>query len=217
MKVVESISELGNIWYHGTTSLDVPSIRAGITLEACNELVDFGRGFYLTSNPKQAWKWAVTRSDANHRQRNFLLRLSAKDGIKRRIPRISRPAVIQFEVDLELLERLNGKIFKKEDDEWALFILGNRIEKDSLLSNFNNKDAKFDYVYGPLADGWDIGLAVEEVEKKGMLEEFLEDIRGKYHNFPIENQLSVHTKVAIDCLNFKEVFHNEPKRLFSRK
>ncbi|MEB8740793.1 DUF3990 domain-containing protein [Bacillus cereus] len=216
MKVVESLDELTTIWYHGTTSWEAPSVRSGINLDVSKRSVDFGTGFYLTSNPKQAWQWAVRKADTNNRSRNFVLKKAARTGEKIDIPKPSHPAVIKFEVDLKLLEKMNGKIFKEENDEWALFILENRLSDPSLISEFSNRDAKFHYVYGPLADG-DIGLSVEDFEKNGNVEQFLKDIKGKRYRFPIENQLSVHTMSAVDCLKFKEVLNSEPKKLFSGK
>ncbi|EEL58739.1 D-alanine--D-alanine ligase [Bacillus cereus Rock4-18] len=209
MKVVESITELTNVWYHGTTSLEVPSIKSRINLDACNELVDFGKGFYLTSNPSQAWKWASRKATIQNTQRNFLLKRAAKMPIKPHIPNIASPAVIQFEIDLELLSKLDGKVFK-EDDQWAYFILGNRFEGETIFSPLHNKDSKFHYAYGPLADGTKIGFLAEEAERERNISRFLEEIKGKRYRFPIENQLSVHTNTAVDCLNFKGVFNSEP-------
>lgn len=49
--------------YHGTNLFSANLIRYyGILLHAQRELTDFGRGFYVTPNRKQAIEWAYVKA-----------------------------------------------------------------------------------------------------------------------------------------------------------
>ena len=50
------------IWYHGTTSTQVASLKDGIDVYHSKRNCDFGIGFYVTSKLSQAIKWAQRKT-----------------------------------------------------------------------------------------------------------------------------------------------------------
>jgi len=50
------------VWYHGTTSTQVPSLKDGIDVYHSKRNCDFGIGFYVTSKFDQAVKWAQRKT-----------------------------------------------------------------------------------------------------------------------------------------------------------
>jgi RNA:NAD 2'-phosphotransferase (TPT1/KptA family) len=73
--------------YHGTTEAAVESIRRdGVLLAVGRRDLDFGRGFYLTTNDSQARDWAQ----------------------KRAIETRSRPVVLEFAADRDKLASLEA-------------------------------------------------------------------------------------------------------------
>lgn len=50
------------IWYHGTTSTQVASLKDGIDVCHSKRNCDFGIGFYVTSKLSQAIKWAQRKT-----------------------------------------------------------------------------------------------------------------------------------------------------------
>jgi len=105
--------------YHGT-NVDFSEID----LSKCKPYKNFGQGFYLTNIKKQAEKQAIRRC-------NF-------DGF-------GTPIVQTYEFDEKLLadNSLNIKRFDDMTEEWAMFILENRLK--------NSKHC-YDIVIGPVAD-----------------------------------------------------------------
>lgn len=83
--------------YHGTRKKFKESIINGINLDAGRLNLDFGHGFYMTSDMAQAIKWTDRYDD---------------------------PCVLEF--TLETTE-LNTKEFYAPDIEWARFVVSNRL------------------------------------------------------------------------------------------
>ncbi|MBQ8418352.1 MAG: DUF3990 domain-containing protein [Phascolarctobacterium sp.] len=106
------------ICYHGSdTVVDAPKI-----LEA-NRPLDFGGGFYVTSNKEQALAWAKRVAYRNNSKKHY---------------------VNVYEFDLEKAEREVTVIkFEKADKNWLDFICANRSGR-----SLNN----YDIVIGPVAD-----------------------------------------------------------------
>lgn len=106
------------ICYHGSdTVVDAPKI-----LEAKRPL-DFGGGFYVTSNKEQAKAWAK--------------RVAYRNNSKKYCVNI-------YEFDLEKAEQEVTVIkFDKADEKWLDFICANRNGKESF---------DYDIVIGPVAD-----------------------------------------------------------------
>jgi len=110
------------ILYHGSNiAIDVPE------LSKSKPYKDFGRGFYLSPDRRQAERLAEQRT------------LIMQSG---------EPTVSSFEFDEALLQsdELNVKVFEEYSEEWAEFVLMNR--DVAVAQPCNN----FDIVYGPIAD-----------------------------------------------------------------
>ncbi|MGG0343734.1 DUF3990 domain-containing protein [Priestia megaterium] len=200
------------IWYHGTTQFYARDIRNEIDLEISEPDVDFGKGFYLTSNASQAWIRGSKKTNLHNMNRNKIL----KENPGKKIP-IGAPAIVVFELNLETLSLLNGEIFRKEDENWAKFILGNRSPNELSIVPLHNRDRKFDYVYGPMADGYGLTTLIEEAAETEDISTFLNQIVGKRANFPDEDQLSIHTEAAKLCLTWKGAMYNEPSKSIGKR
>ena len=91
--------------YHGTIGRHADSIMSnGIDVTASTRNMDFGKGFYVTNNPRQAAEWAK--------------RLGARNG--------DVPAVIHFRVPRAELDNLSSRIFNGPSDDLASFIRHHR-------------------------------------------------------------------------------------------
>lgn len=119
------------ICYHGSdVVVDAPKI-----LEVQRPL-DFGGGFYTTTNKDQAIKWAIKvsyRNNTNHK------------------------CINQYEFDLDRAkETLKLLYFEKADERWLNFICENRSGK--LIGDY-------DIVIGPVADDRVYRVVVEYENK----------------------------------------------------
>lgn len=110
------------ILYHGSNiAIDVPELSKSKLYK------DFGRGFYLSPDRRQAERLAEQRT------------LIMQSG---------EPTVSSFEFDEAILQsdELNVKVFEEYSEEWAEFVLMNR--DVAVAQPCHN----FDIVYGPIAD-----------------------------------------------------------------
>lgn len=116
------------ILYHGTNVY-----FEEIDLSKCDDLKDFGKGFYTTTLYDQAVLWA-----------------------KRKAKRFGgNPIVNVYEIDDKFMrnKEFQIKAFKKPTKNWALFIVNNRSHSlADFSSELCNRDLKYDIVYGPVAD-----------------------------------------------------------------
>lgn len=186
-KLFNTISDIPDILYHGTDISSVPSIERGIDLH-CNQnrRSDFSTGFYTTANYKQAKQWAEFKGDFSD---------NSHCG-----------SVVIFHVDKEKLKELETLFFLQVDEDWAKFILANRTNKFPKEEMLHNRDAKYDLVYGPLADG-NIGNSIKKYEKGDYksISDFVKDITGFKFPFPKDHQVSFHSEYAKSCLTMKGV------------
>ena len=115
------------IVYHGSdTIVDAPRI-----LEA-NRPLDFGGGFYVTSNEEQARKWAIKVA---YRNAN------------------GNECINVYEFDMESAEKEVRVIrFAKADETWLDFICANRQGQET---------GEYDIVIGPVADDMVYRVVVE--------------------------------------------------------
>ena len=108
-------------FYHVTSKEAAETIRnEGINIEKSRFNLDFGRGFYTSTDLKQVTNFA---------QRNLNTRF--KDGYE----------ILSFRVRTGDLTSLRGKLFSAASEEWEQFVLNGRLDQ---LKHF------FDYVVGPL-------------------------------------------------------------------
>ena len=106
------------ILYHGS-NIEVKEPK----LIPSKRLLDFGAGFYLTSDFEQAKKWALRT--ANNRETGV-------------------PTVSVFEVDENEFKSLNMLCFNTPDKEWLRYISANRTGRQV--------DKEYDVVIGPVAN-----------------------------------------------------------------
>lgn len=107
--------------YHGSNQ----PIRH-IDLSKGQKYKDFGQGFYTTHLREQATYWSKRISD--------------------RFGGVPTVTVYEFDMDAALRDKLNVKIFKQPDKEWALFVMANRKQGG------NDFRHDYDIVIGPVAD-----------------------------------------------------------------
>ncbi|MBR6590718.1 MAG: DUF3990 domain-containing protein [Bacteroidaceae bacterium] len=131
--------------YHGSNTeiefIDLTKGRKG---------KDFGRGFYLSEDYKQAVKMSeiVVRKEG--------------DGV---------PCVTCFELDEVAIEQLNIKQFEGYTREWAEFVLANRRNRT------DEQIHSYDIVIGPIADDA-VGVQVRQLSRGYIsFDNFLENIR----------------------------------------
>lgn len=135
------------IWYHGTTTQFETTID-NIQVERRKrrqKALDFGVGFYLTSNRMQAIAWAKRKATIFNRY------IESKDVFV-------RPLVISYTIDF-------NKIFQKEfsvnyfgnhiSEEFLDFLYLNRVELLNAISEgrYNGNLHQYSLVYGSVADG----------------------------------------------------------------
>lgn len=105
--------------YHGS---DV--VVEGPKILKSNRLLDFGMGFYTTSNKEQAIRWAERVSLRNNTGKKFL-------------------SVYKFDIESAKSE-VKVIEFKSADEKWLDFITSNRSGREIL--------DEYDIVIGPVAD-----------------------------------------------------------------
>ena len=105
------------ILYHGSNIVvDEPR------LILARRQLDFGQGFYLTSDLIQAKKWAL-------RTKN--------------IREVGVPTVSVFEFDIQVMKQLEVLIFNSPDREWLRYVVANRTGQVT---------QQYDIVVGPVAN-----------------------------------------------------------------
>lgn len=104
--------------YHGS-NMQVITPKILVT----NRMLDFGAGFYTTSNKEQAVKWSKIQT------------------MRRRK---GKPTVSMYELDEEKLKEISVHRFKSANKEWLRFVTDNRKGK-----YFGEK---YDLVVGPVAN-----------------------------------------------------------------
>jgi hypothetical protein len=165
--------------YHGTISNNLISLSKSIDLKRGSKLADFGQGFYTTTSYTQAKNWAIKRA---RRFNQFTCYVNVK------------PVVIVYELNNQELCKLNGKIFKCQDINWAKFIYNNRSKKNNIQYNY-------DYVFGSVADG-NIQKLIESCDNGNLtISELLTNI--KYNKLlKYNNQLVFLSKDAVNTLKY---------------
>lgn len=188
---LKNITDFPNIAYHGTTSNNIESIKNKIDLKKGTKYSDFGEGYYLTYNFKQALEWARKRRDSY----NSLTNSKCVDGV-----------VLVYNVDNEILKDLNSKLFMFPNAEWAKFIYNNRSKK---IKSFNHT---FDFVFGSVADGNITDLIKRIDDDIITLEKAIEEMNYGL-SLDLSNQISLNTYKAVKCLKLRnEVKYDDGKR-----
>jgi len=190
-----NVENLPDIVYHGTISIYKKSLLDGINLKKGNECVDFGQGFYTTTNLEQAKYFSITQS-----KKNNIFQESMKSRNNEWIPRYSNPLIIGYKINKVLLKKYYGLFFSNCDVRWAEFIYNNRLGIDFLISNYHNIDKKYDFIYGFMADA-DIANIIQDVKlRKIDFDRFAEAIQP-FDQYS-QDQLSFHTKNVLQCIEY---------------
>ena len=169
------------ILYHGTND-----VIGHINLEKCKLRTDFGKGFYLSDKIGTAQQWAIDKT-AN-RGKGF-------------------PTIIQYSIDRDALNQLNGLRFKSEPTiGWLNFIGSNRVIRKVSLENIEPRH-KFDWVSGPIADDKMNEVVEEYLEGYINIDDAIRRAKVLEKTF----QLSLHTENAIKCVNEFEVYYRQFK------
>ena len=160
----------GKTLYHGTVHE-----FSEIDLSKCdNAFKDFGTGFYLTSEFRQACSWATTKKGSSD--------LKAR--------------VYRYEITKELPENLKVYEFLSYDEEWLKCIVANRSQGTSIVDDR-------DIVYDRMADSrWrDLTDAIKRYEYQEIdAESALKVLRFKRGN---RDQFCFKTQVAVSLLQRK--------------
>lgn len=90
--------------FHGTTDAAVASILNGIKVSSGRANLDFGQGFYTSTNLKQVETWAR--------------RLAEKRG--------GQPAILEYQLSVDELNSLDRLVLGDDYQAWARFILDHR-------------------------------------------------------------------------------------------
>lgn len=168
-----------NFFYHGTINIFSELIKdTGIKITARqNNGVDFGPGFYLTTNFHQAAKWAKDRaifSPVPSKEILQLLQMDTREFLSNKEE--YRPSILKYQIkDEENWLDLNNKIFTKESINWKEHVWCWRTAE--------MPPEKWEWTYGPVADG---GLG-----------------RTDYHSIrahPHMDQLAVHNEMIANSL-----------------
>lgn len=154
--------------YHGSTE-----IVKEPNLLILNYKTDFGKGFYTTTNMKQAEKWSKIKKERLKKTANTL-------NIK------------QYINIYEYTEEKNLKIlnFEKATEEWLRFIYHNR--KSNKLTH------QYDIVKGPVANDNLYQTLVNYENGIYNLKETIERLK----TYKLSNQISFHTKESLKCIKY---------------
>lgn len=144
-------------------------------LEILNYRTDFGKGFYTTTDFEQAKRWT-----------NIKKKRKLKDG--------NNLDVCQYVNVYEYKENQDLNVLNFEDvtEEWLKFVYKNR-QSDSLVH-------QYDIVVGPVADDNLYQVLVGYEDGTYDLSETIKRLK----TYLLSNQISFHTKEALDCLEYIE-------------
>lgn len=155
--------------YHGSIFLvKQPS------LEILNYRTDFGKGFYTTTDIKQAKKWTIIK--------------------KKRLEKEDNKDIHQYVNIYEYTENkdLNILNFQNATEEWLKFVFKNR-QSDELVH-------QYDIVIGPVAD--DNLYQVLVSYENGIYD--MEETIKRLKTYVLSNQISFHTLKSLECIQYIE-------------
>lgn len=173
-------------------------LRKGIDLDECNELCDFGRGFYTTPDKPFAQETGETRAIGS---------FSSNE---------TSYAVLVYTVSDSVLNELVCRQFFFADNVWARFVIANRCRNNKVrIGVDHNHDARYELVLGPAADGKKRSLlTLSDDVSNGRRK--LESITT-FEVYPSESenwgtQWSFHTSKAIEYLTLKDILYFKVRR-----
>lgn len=156
--------------YHGSTFVvEQPS------LEILNYRTDFGKGFYTTTDIKQAKRWTIIKKKRLGKEQN-------------------EENVHQYVNVYEYIDNKELNILKFEGatEEWLKFVFENR-QSNELIH-------KYDIVMGPVAD--DNLYQVLVNYENGVYD--MEETIKRLKTYTLSNQISFHTLKSLECIKYLE-------------
>lgn len=183
--------------YHGTNLFSANLIRYyGILLHAQRELTDFGKGFYVTPNRKQAIEWAYVKAKNPqvHPDMLDLLGFNKHDYLQH--PDTKIPALLTFTIDRSCLFSLTGLIFPMPYE--SLWHVYKHHWKSFVQQSRTGIRHPYDFVYGPIGKSHD----------------------GKYYRIEASKfkvQLSLNSENALHCLSNLKIAILEAEKMPSKK
>lgn len=192
----------GNKWYHGTTLFawkELCSLGVKHDYNLGTEL-DFGYGFYLTNEQKQAESYITrylqytTESDLAMPVINLAMPL-------KNIQDKKIPIVIEF--DFCPLEWYNSNSYKfgffnKYDDDFAEFVFQNRLNASAGVQQHD-----FDIIFGVMSDSTPTAL----MEKYQNQEISKEDVISSLKKQTSVKQLSLHKQEICDTITLTRAYY----------
>ncbi|MGJ9381639.1 DUF3990 domain-containing protein [Salipaludibacillus sp. CF4.18] len=182
--------------YHGTNLFAAKTIaNHGVWLSVQRRLTDFGPGFYVTLNRKQAQKWALVKSREPQAYKSLIDRLNISFDEYIKHPDTRKAAYLVYDIDLTQLKKLNGKCFPLPNHyTW----LSHKKEWEQFVKNcINGQSYQFDYVYGPVGKAHkDIPFALDFSNSK--------------------DQLSLASEASIQCFMKPTIIAIKEERLSSK-
>ncbi|MEN1967822.1 DUF3990 domain-containing protein [Lentibacillus sp. N15] len=109
--------------------------------------VDFGPGFYLTTNFNQAKEWAMRRTTKPIPNKSALdlFNITIRDFLA--MKKEFQPVVLQFEIkDILKWEQLNCKVFEYDNDNWKHLVWNMRQDNGHLSQPVQRN---FDWIMVP--------------------------------------------------------------------
>ena len=157
-----------------------------IDLSVCRINTDFGRGFYLTEDKAQAVDFASKLRDRENGRR-----------FKRKKKLLNTAYVYEFQFDINLVQRLNVKVFSRVDKEWLKFIVLNR-ESNMMMHNY-------DIVIGPTADARAQSIIADyryKLKETNFSDDICKEVISKLRVHKLTTQYCFCTYEAIQYLQF---------------
>ena len=183
------IEKLPDIVFHGTISIHRDSLITGIDVYKGYESTDFGQGFYTTSNYEQAKRLAYDRAKAYNKHH------------KDKPP--AQPMVLKYRINKVRLSEYKGLIFDSPNERWKEFIFNNRVGIDFSVSKYYNKDGRYNFVYGCVADSNITNMVGDIKRQKITYGEFIDSLKAlKQYEY---DQLSFHTTDVVSALDLLEI------------
>ncbi len=187
-------------WYHATLKRHLPSLLKGIKVDFnLGHELDFGAGFYITSDFQQAQKYInrlVEFLNANNASSKFLGNVDEERIIILEFELTDFPSI--FTTSKYKCHYFNSHKASNDVIDFAEFVFQNRLRSTELIH-------QFDFIYGVQTDDNPTGLLQKYkagmVSKADVLEEFRKPFSFK--------QLSIHNQDFCDIMKVNKIYLSE--------
>lgn len=174
--------------YHGTILTSAMDIyNNGINIKKSKRYLDFGIGFYTTSDYELA--------------KNMAIKVCMRESIRNPQKNIF-PSVVTFEFREDSL--LNVKKYEQNNIEWARFVLFNRLDKSCIyelgLSEYFNNE--YDIIIGGISDGNIAQIAADLRFRRLDLMDYIFKVQDflKYDGTSYGTQIVFKNEKSLSCI-----------------